>query len=407
MAKSQLNEMKSLIKRMENPQSGWATLISESLDEYKDTTGLGRQEFTNFDEFMGAIDPIGGQFVGVGYIQNYETGKLYPEKPAGEGITTKDALANFQSGLGADNRMSGKIGGLLQHPEMTTPTGRAANFKTLGKSFKSMKEGNPFSSILKVTTYNFQWRNYANAVADKNSGIGDIRAKYGFGQTDDMYPEDDWRRNPDFGGVGRLAAYEPKRNDDGSEKVRPYSKQINPAFNVYGDNDEFGNDRLDGVAKDGSHYQKRIMKSLIPMGNGNSIFCTIDANGEIDDIDKNLFKLLGGKQSSFASAKITDEMAADEKAFRQEMADFENKTYNPQWLLDNIAYMVGVGKDKRTGERVPYRFVNTNIILNYQVEINQDELAKVVNTCSERAYKDVMAKQNKSDADLYNKAMEE
>lgn len=403
--KTQLNEMISLINRMEKPQTGWATLLQESIEEYKDPSGLGRREFNDFDEFMNAIDPIGGQFIGIGYIQNYEVAKVYPEKPI-NGVSTRDTLSQYQQGLGADSRLSGKLGSFLQHPEMTTPTGRAANFKSLGASYKSMKEGNPFSSVLKVTTYNFQWRSYANAVADKNSKIGDLRVKHGFGQMDDMYPEDDWRRNPDFGGVGRMAAFEPKRNDDGSEKVRPFSKQFNPAFNVYSDNDEFGNDRMAGVDNEGNPFQKRAMKALIPMGNGNSIYCAIDANGEIDDIDKSLFNILGTQKSSFTAAKITDEMAEDEKAFRTELANLENESYNAQWFLENIAYMVGVGKDKNTGEKVPYRFVNSNIIFNYKVDINPDELSKVVNNCSERAYRDVMEKQRQTDAEMYKKAME-
>ena len=403
--KTQLNEMISLINRMDKPQSGWATLLQESIDEYKDQSGLGRREFTSFDDFMSSIDPIGGQFVGVGYIQNYEVSKVYPEKPI-NGVPTRDVLSQYQQGLGGDNRLSGKLGSFLQHPEMTEPTGRAANFKSLGASYKSVKEGNPFASVLKITSYNFQWRNYANAVADKNNKIGDLRVKHGFGQMDDMYPENDWRRNPEFGGVGRMASFEPKRNDDGSEKARPFSKQFNQSFNVYSDNDERGEDRMTGVDNNGNPYQKRVMKALIPMGNGNSIYCTIDTNGEIDDIDKSLFNIFGTQKNSFTAAKISDEMAEDEKAFRRELADFENQTYNPQWFLENIAYMVGVGKDKNTGEKVPYRLVNKNIIFNYKVDINPEELSKVINNCSEKAYRDVMEKQRQIDNELYNKAME-
>ena len=99
-------------------------------------------------------------------------------------------------------------------------------------------------------------------------------------------------------------------------------------------------------------------------------------------------------------------MSDDEKQFRQEIASIENASYNPQWFTTNIAYMVGVGKDVQTGQNTPYRFINKNIVLQHQVEINPQELADVIEKCSERAYRDVMAKQKASDNEMYNDAME-
>ena len=394
--KNPLNEMISLMNRMDKPQTGWQTILNESLEEYKDTTGLGRREFTDFDDFMANITPINNWFVGIGWIQNYQVKNIYPDKPDSMGLSTRDAFTQFHQGLGPDSRLAGKVGGMLQSPEMATPTGRAANFKSLGQSFRSMKEGNPFTSILKVTTYNFPWKVYSDAYGAKMDKIAAARDKAGFGYPEDTYDETDWRRNPEFGGLGARPAFAPKLNPDGSEAQRPFSKSVNSTFGVYADNDEMGELRSD----------KRVMKQLIPVGNGKSIFCAIDSNGEIDDITSNIYKLLGGPQSSMSAAKITDEMADDEKQFRQEIASIENASYNPQWFTTNIAYMVGVGKDVQTGENVPYRYINKNIALSYQVEINPLELADVVEKCSERAYKDVMAKQKASDAELYNKAQE-
>lgn len=393
--KNQLNEMISLINRMENPQTGWHAILNESIEEYKDTTGLGRREFTDFDDFMANIQPVNNWFVGIGWIQNYPVKNVYPDKPD-NGVTTRDTLTQYQQGLGPDSRLSGKLSGMLQSPEMATPTGRAANFKSLGQSFRSMKEGNPFTAILKVTTYNFPWKVYSEAYGAKMDKIMAARSKAGFGYPEGTYDDNDWRRNPDFRGLGARPFYEPKLNPDGSEVQSPYSLVGNSSFNVYKDNDEFGNERSD----------KRVMKALIPVGNGKSIFCAIDGNGEIDDISNNIYKILGGPQSSMSAAKITDEMSDDEKQFRQEIASIENASYNPQWFTTNIAYMVGVGKDVNTGENTPYRFINKNIVLQHQVEINPQELSDVIEKCSERAYRDVMAKQKASDNEMYNDAME-
>ena len=397
--KNPLNEMISLINRMDNPQTGWHAILNESIEEYKDTTGLGRREFTDFDDFISQIMPVNNWFVGVGWIQNYPVKGPYPDRPDKLGGTsTRDALTQFQQGLGQDSRMYGKVGGMLQSPEMSQPTGRAQNFKTLGQSFRSMKADNPFVSILKVTTYNFPWKVYSEAYGAKMDKIAAARDRAGFGYPEDTYDETDWRRNPDFHGLGARPVYPPSLNDDGTEKQSPFSRSFEKgkAFNVYSDNDEHGEIRSD----------KRVIKQLIPTGNGNSIFCTIDANGEIDDITPNLYSLLGGPSSSRASAKISAEMSDDEKRFRQEVADIENASYNPQWFITNIAYMVGVGKDIQTGQNTPYRFINKNIILQHQVDINAQELADVVDKCSERAYRDVIAKQKASDNEMYNKAME-
>lgn len=388
--KNQLNEMISLINRMENPQTGWHAILNESIEEYKDTTGLGRREFDDFDDFMASIEPIKSWFVGIGWIQNYPIKNVYPDKQNDMGVTTRDTITQYQQGLAPDNRLSGKLGGMLQHPEMTTPTGRAY------KGIRPMKEGNPFTAVLKVTSYNFQWKSYPDAYGAKKDKIMAARAKAGFGYPEGTYDEDDWRRKPDFRGLGARPFYEPKLNPDGTEQQSPYSLVGNSSFNVYKDNDEFGNERSD----------KRVMKALIPVGNGKSIFCAIDGNGEIDDISDNLYGILGGPKYSSSAAKISAEMSDDEKQFRQEIADIENASYNPQWFLTNIAYMVGVGKDVQTGQNTPYRFINKNIILQHQVDINQQELANVIEKCSEKAYRDVMAKQKASDNEMYNTAME-
>jgi len=141
--KNQLNEMISLINRMEKPQSGWATLLSEGVEE---VDARGREEIPT-DQFFDMVANVhGGWKTTIGYI-------------------SKASLA------------------LPQEKRINPATNRMKNYDDWKAFGQAMGEENEIVGVVKFGCYTFNWRSPKNMNKHYNKNYVDvvnpIRSEYG------------------------------------------------------------------------------------------------------------------------------------------------------------------------------------------------------------------------------------
>lgn len=382
--KNTLNEIKSLMSRMEELPNGKTGFLTEG--------SLGRLNFEgDIQDFFNTIEIGKGFWVSLGYIQKYDLDKIYPEKSRG-------SFEQQLAGLDKDSRIYGKMGKFMGSAEFNDPTGRAY------KGFKSMASQDVFDSVLMTGSYSFNWgdvnslKNFYEKQREEEMGI---RKKYGFGDDESAYPEDDWRRKPEYGGLGLMKAGGGKRtNPDGSDVRAPYSNIANPDINLYKDNDTYGNDRM-SQRKNGEEYQKMALKfGLNDVKKQWKTYYLIDKNGEIDDVADNLARLFSKPGSGSKKFDIEGMADGDELNFRKEMNAFLQKQdrSTKNWLIDNVAYIVATGRDRITGETLQgARWINRNIREMFPDTINDEEFTQILNNCISKSTSDLTDAINQSD----------
>lgn len=372
--KDSLNEIKSLMKRMEEtPNGGSNYLINES--------SIGRLNFNGkIEDFFNTIDIKKGFWVSLGYIQEYPLSKIYPE-------LNKDEFNQGFSNLEQNSRFYGKMKNFINSPEFTNPSGRKYG------GFKSMANVD-FSSVLLTASYTFNWGNVSSLAKHfekYRKGELDIRRKYGFGKPEDEYTMDDWRRKPEYKGLGLYPISTPMKNDDGSDRHYPYTNLANGDINLYNDNDVYGNNRL-SKRKNGDEYQKQALKfGLADVSKQWKTYYIIDKQGEIDAVSNNLANLFSKPKGISKKFKV-DTLQGEEKEFANEMNSFLyiRDRATKEWIIDNIAYIVGTGYDRTTGELLQgARWINPNIKEMFPDNIKQDELQTIIDNSISKSTKDV------------------
>lgn len=106
--KNQLNEMISLINRMEKPQSGWATLLNEGMDELD---ARGREEVPT-DKFFDMVANVhGGWKTTIGYISkaNLAIPQVKRLNPQTKRMKNYDDWDSFGQAMGEEKEIVGVI----------------------------------------------------------------------------------------------------------------------------------------------------------------------------------------------------------------------------------------------------------------------------------------------------------
>lgn len=382
-AKQQLAEMQLLMERMDNHMTAREANMRKEL--LKEDLGIGRRNMNSLDELFNEID-LGHSFVGLAYVQGYEADKVYPQKP------NYDSDIRGEIGkIDPNSRLAGKMNAFLNDKEYSNPTGRAY------AGLRSMASNN-FGGILKITNYVFNWGNaesLSNAREKHRLAIADLRRKYGFGEDETSYADDDWRRKIDekgnsvYGGLGaNMQSKGSRKNPDGSYVVQPYHQLLHPDISLYGDTDTYGKPRFGA-----NGAQKRAIKMVLANVNKQwSDYCFVDSNGEIDAVSDSLANLISkAKLPANLLKTITPQMSQDEKDYITAIAELEKNQYRSEktWLEDNILYIVGTGKNRITGEKTPFRWVNANVNID-KINVNPTELEQIVNSEIQKTCKEII-----------------
>lgn len=390
-SKYEIDSVLSLMGRMDKHLTLSECEFEKTL--LKESTGIGRVDFQTLDELVTTVD-IGRSFVGLGYIQGYSNikndgpVKIYPKSPGFD--------STFRGEIGKvdpNSRVSGKLNNMLNDPEYQNPTGRAyAGVKSMANSF--------FQGVVKITNYVFNWGNaeaLSNFYEKNRQNIANIRLKHGFGDGDDNYSDDDWRRRASstgksvYGGLGANPESTPKKNPDGSDVVGPFHIKLNPEASIYGDNDTYGNATYK-TRPDGTQYQRRALRfGLSNINNQWEHYCLVDNNGEVDEVENSLAAIFHKRSVPQNFKKYIDNQTQqDEINFINDLQSEIDKQHEAEktWMEDNIAYIVGKGKDKYTGSDMLFRWVNKNIVID-RINVNPQELQSVIDAEVQRAYRNV------------------
>ena len=372
-ANYELAKMKALMERMDTHNT---YLESElMLEEISEKLGTPRVDVNSFQELTQKYD-LKRSFVGLAYIQGYETNKIYPENT--EHI---NALKNEVGKLG-NSPLSTKFNNLFTDPEFSNPTGRKpSRGENVGR--RSMSTSH-FSGVIKITNYVFNWgtsKNLADFYNNYKEKMRQKRLELGFGKPDTFYAPNDWRRHPDFRGIGDNPSSTDKRtNSDGSKIHPPYSLPLDANISLYGDNNTYGSASFT-TKPDGTQYQKKAIRfGLSDITHQWAHYCLVDVNGNIDEVENSLATLLYKMpMPKDLRQSITAQMSQDEINARNEIMKIEDEKSKAEkiWILDNIAYMVGAGFNKITGQQEPFRWINKDIDIN-NINVNPADMQKII-----------------------------
>lgn len=390
--KLEVNSMLSLMERMDKHMTLRESEFEKAL--LNEDLGVGRADFQSLDDLVNTID-IGSSFVGLGYIQGYSNitndgpVKIYP---------TADGFDKmFRGEIGKvdpSSRLAGKLNNMVSDPEYSNPTGR------LYAGNRSMAQS-PFQGVVKITNYVFNWgdaESLSNFYQKNRDKIANIRKNHGFGDGEN-YADDDWRRRVNksgksvYSGLGAYPEYTPKKNLDGSDVKGPFTMKLNPTASIYGDNDTYGNAVYKGIDASGNPYQRRALRfGLGNIQNQWEHYCLVDNAGEVDEVENSLAAIFHKRNVPMDYKKLIDaQTQQDEINFINDLQaelDVQNEA-DKTWLEDNIAYIVGKGTNRRTGEKMAFRWVNRNIVID-RINVDPKELKPIVDAEVQRAYRDVV-----------------
>lgn len=292
-----------------------------------------------------------GSFVSIGYVNDHEISwgprtrkninptndaKLteYIEKLS-EG-TFKKALVDFQN--------SAKYQAALAN-------GKTAPFNIEGDVH-----------IIKIGRFTVNWKSnesFAKFYKDRNDEVARIRSKYGFGDPEKDYTEDDWRQK--YGGTG----------------LRPVSKhkgnQGNPYKSLAGNNGFY------------SHIDEPSKLSIRQIGNPRaskvSLWLFVDADGQITYLDNEIMAWLTYAYKGTKVKEEVKEMVQEEKDFIAEIEAIKN--YDKQEMtmpLDNILYLTGTTVDEQKNKEA-FTWLNDDKISELYPYINRTELDSIIRKC--------------------------
>ena len=363
--KKELDKMLLMMERMDSHYT-----LDEALEK-EDRIEHTRDTYTDLTQFLNEVN-LGKSFVGLGYIQGYEARKIYPTNPEVDknGLTVADRIRNGVGKMDKNGRGFSKMNAMMNDPEFSNPTGRMYNKN------RSMVN-NHFVGVLKITNYVFNWGD-AKSWGDFNSkyynNIEQARLAAGFGKNDSDYDALDWHRNPMYRGVG-------SKPEDSGRRINGYYQALDAKNSLYGKSDPDKNPIMD-VRPDGTQYQKQAFKfGLKDVTKQWAKYCLVDANGEIDDIEKSLGPILGQIPGNYTDLrkKIVAQMSQDEQDFINAVSQIESDyaLAKKEWLTDNIAYIVAGEVDPRTMTRRYVRYINPNIVID-KFNVNPNDLKTLV-----------------------------
>ena len=189
------------------------------------------------------------------------------------------------------------------------------------------------------------WRNgqsLAKWYGTRSDAEKKVRAKHGFGNPDDTYPEDDWRRKHGGTGINREITAKGRQGNR-------YRDEINGS-GFYANLD------------DSSKISIRLIEN--PKAYKKAVWLFVDGEGNVEDLDNELmgFLIYSYKAAAKAVADAVQEINQDEQAFLDELQSIKNwGKHENTLMLDKILYLTGttIAED---GSKEPFTWLNKDII---------------------------------------------
>ena len=218
-------------------------------------------------------------------------------------------------------------------------------------------------NIIKIGRYNFNWRDKeANARDWERRGNMelDIRRRYGFGKDESEYAENDWRRNPKYGGLGVRRVI-----SSGKQGIAKYQGDHDTLYTHIDNNGKIA-----------------IRQQLAQRNGDQSKWYFIDEAGIMTEMPKEAIYFL---RDAYKHVKTSDgvadleKMEEDERNFKREIKELRDKNKHEikQLLMERIIYMVATTVNNQ-GEHEPVAYVNDQTIYETYDYLNKTEMMKVI-----------------------------
>ena len=375
--KRQLNEMTSLIERMNNPRTGWGQVLNES-----------KQIVANdLINFLSTVQIQEGQFVRLGYIQLYTIAGQYPD----------DELYNTMTNIGKDYGIEpdgeepmGMVAEAYsdraishyrdfmdktKNPEWDNPTGRA---------FKGRKSfGSPiYKYVIKLTKYKLHWQGqegYAKAQERNRLAYNDMTSKIDRQYYDELgiqYQDDNgvWHNTPQKNGPTYKYMGEPAQ------------------FGIATDTEWQGDDETGEYVPRNTKYRTdvnnpessvevpgySIRNMLSRVDDQDAIFYGVTENGDIDQIPSSLGRILYKQADSYASKLQAVELENNPEKLAQFKMFYDYKKGENMkqkiFKLTNIAYLCATGIDIRTKQKDSFFWVNNEPLFLLEKTVNKEKV---------------------------------
>lgn len=386
--KTQLNEMISLINRMDKPQSGWATLLQEAMKSATQVIAPDAMTFLSKNLIKE------GDLCCLGYIQLYSipgqipSDDLYNQMTGmGSEIDNPRALSNFNAYMDK-----------AQNTEWDNPTGRAK--PGAGKTLKTKL----YSHVIKVSRYIMHWQGeegYQRAQARKSQAMADITKTWPQEWKDEVGYKESEPETGEFSKTGHfymephkqfgVATYGSKvRDAEGNVTMTP----------IKGSYYNSPDDMNSGQEYDNFAIRNRLSR---PEDNLESVYFGVYENGDIDPIPNRLGKFLQGTTSSHRRVDAGGD-PDKEAAFKSyydylDNEDFLQKTF----LLSNVAYLCMSAIDMSSGAKSSKFWVNENPLFLLKKTVNKQDIKylRLINKEELKQALTMFAKKEADNLELY------
>lgn len=218
-------------------------------------------------------------------------------------------------------------------------------------------------TIIKIGRYNFNWRDKEANARDwerRDNMELDIRRKYGFGKDESEYAENDWRRNPKYGGVGVRRVVK-----SGTQGIARYQGEHDTLYTHIDNNGKMA-----------------IRQQLAQRNGDHSKWYFVDEAGVMSELPKEVVDFLRFAYKDVKNKKgevDINQMEEDERNFMAEIEAF-NKKKNSEiktMVLERILYIVATTVNSQ-GEHEPVAYVNDKSIYDTYKFLNKAEMMKVI-----------------------------
>jgi hypothetical protein len=321
-----------------------------------------------------------GTFVTLGYMDCVDMPKrIYPtadaRKRAEEYIKQQTDLSDFE--LKSITRIIGD-------PNYKgIESGTLLNTKKEPRKYFDLSEQFPKVVWFKRYTFNFMDKeSLKNNFETSRDAEYNLRKKYGFGKSEEEYPETDWRRKMGYQGRKKYRglALHPEVDPRDVNKGSSYKgKFLDGNFPLYGDVDMDGNERTDPKLG----YQKVALRQNISssLKKHNTEYFILDNDGNLTPVNEKFINFISGNfKEAKSDENVAKEIEKEENDFATELDMIKNKYDVKQYITNQIAYMTATVIDDKTKEKKPIYFINNDINkLDGTVNMNPTQVRELIN----------------------------
>jgi hypothetical protein len=320
-----------------------------------------------------------GTFVTLGYFNDVPMPKqIFPRedsiRAAEEFIKSKTGLSDFEIKAIRKVIDSEEYKGIA--------SGKLLNAKKEPRVSFNLSESFPTVLEFKRYTFNFMDKeSLSKSFDDSRKSEIELRRKYGFGKSEEEYPENDWRNKMTSTGRKKYrgTTLDPQIDPRDANKGSSYLEDMGD-FPLYGDVKD-KKPRIDPILG----VQKLALKQNVSstLKEHNTEYFIIDNDGNIIPTSESFIKFVSGnfkKLVDDSSRDVEMELEKDEKEFARELDSIINKFKVKQFITHKIGYMTATVIDDKTKEKKPIYFINNQIHkLDGTVDMNPTQARDIIN----------------------------